>query len=153
MEKSILFQNDGIIILFSALCRCFSLSGHHAIREVISECQHLNTTVENCTLGCAEAIDNATASMGCCLNALLSGSEHEYLLQPELWDSCGQNMSSTACTWCSASRPVRRNGGLLVGLLALSLLPHTTSPLLTLIILLLVSHSTWHLIHYVMYIY
>ena len=138
----------------SALYRCFSLSGHHSIREVISECQHLNTTVENCTLGCAKAIDNATASVGCCLNALLSGSEHEYLLQPEIWDSCGQNTIPTACTWCSASHPVRGNGGLLVGLLALSLLPHTASPLLTLIAaLLLASHSTWHLIHCVMHIY
>ena len=56
--------------------RCFDLSGAQAIREVISQCEQLNTTTENCTQTCSEAIASAKESLGCCLHALLTGSDH-----------------------------------------------------------------------------
>ena len=101
--------------------RCFDLSGAQAIREVISQCEQLNTSIENCTQTCSEAIASAKESMGCCLPALLTGSDHQHLLQAELWSSCGQGAPSLPCTWCSAAAPLWGSTCIVLGLVMLTL--------------------------------
>lgn len=101
--------------------RCFDLSGAQAIREVISQCEQLNTTTENCTQTCSEAIASAKESLGCCLHALLTGSDHQQLLQTELWSSCGLGAPSQPCTWCSAVPPLWGSAYIVLGLVVLTL--------------------------------
>ena len=88
-------------------CRCFGLSGHTAVSQLIEDCGYLllhnntATTEGNCTLTCSEAMTSAVASLGCCVSALLDGSLHEELQNSSLWEMCGVEEPGE-CSRCSA---------------------------------------------------
>lgn len=96
------------------LCRCFSLSGHATIAELIEECGHYNSshtsTGDNCTSTCSDAMAEATTSLGCCLPALLAGSSHQSLLEPVLWHWCIQEGPGQQCTRCSSAMATPLSG-------------------------------------------
>ena len=87
-------------------CRCFPLSGHTAVTELIAECGHLNSTdtSDNCSTACSEAMAGASRQLGCCLHGLLAGSGHEALLHLAMWQWCQQQDGpGQPCTHCSGA--------------------------------------------------